>query len=249
MDSNLRLIFFAHPRSGSSSLFQILQLHPALQLLEEPFNEHFTSWSPDHPNYREQIHDAALLDAQLADIFRSYNGLKVLDYQLPDELIPHLLHRPDCHVLFLRRRNLLQTVVSNLIAEQTQLWKKWDMTQPLEDYYHNLQPLDIADVQRRVVGLHQHLAFCEAVIDTRPGIASLKLVYEDLYFTSADSSHDQIARIWEWLGVAPLDDAQIHYYLNPTEVKLNSSATYAWLPNARDIEKQCGNEVTGWLYH
>jgi hypothetical protein len=248
MDPNLRLIFFAHPRSGSSSLFQILQLHPALHLLEEPFNENFTRWSCDNPNYRDQIHDRASLDAQLAAIFARYNGLKVLDYQLPDDLIVHLLHQPDTHVLFLRRRNLLQTMVSNLIAEQTQLWKKWDMTQPFEDYYRNLQPLDIDDVQRRVVELHQHLEFCEAVIDARLGVAGLKLVYEELYFASAKQRNQQIAELWRWLGLAPLEAEQIQYYLDPAEVKLNSATTYAWLPNAREIEQRCGNAVTGWLY-
>lgn len=249
MDRSLHLIFFAHPRSGSSSLFRILQLHPALQLLEEPFNEHFTSWRPGNRNYRDLVHDRASLDAQLAAIFADYNGLKVLDYQLPDDLISHLLHRPGSHVLFLRRRNLLQTVVSNLIALQTQLWKKWDLTQPLEQYYHNLQPLDIDDVQRRVAELQQHLDFCEALIDARPGIAGLKLVYEDLYFGSAEQRNQQVAAIWTWLGLAPLETEQIQYYLDPAEVKINSAATYACLPNAREIEERCGNALTGRLYH
>ncbi len=248
MDPKLQAIFFAHPRSGSTSLFKILQLHPALHLLEEPFNEHFTNWNPHNPNYLAQIYDTASLDTQLAAILTSYNGLKVLDYQLPDELIIHLLHRPTAHVLFLRRRNLLQTVVSNLIAEQTQLWKKWDMTQPLEEYYRHLQPLDIADVERRVEGLQQHLAFCERVIDSRPGIPGLKLVYEDLYFGTAVQRNQQIAGIWQWLEVAALEAEQIQYYLDPTQVKINSVNTYDWVPNAGEIEARCGNAVTGWLY-
>jgi hypothetical protein len=249
MAPNLRLIFLAHPRSGSSSLFQILQLHPALHLLEEPFNENFTRWSPDNPNYRDRIHDRASLDVQLAAIFARYNGLKVLDYQLPDDLLTHLLHRSGSHLLFLRRRNLLQTVVSLLIAEQTQLWKKWDMTQPLEDYYRNLQPLDTNDVQRRIEDLHQHLAFCESLIQARPSGDALKLVYEELYFAPAEQRKEHIAALWRWLGLAPLESEQISYYLNPTEVKINSATTYAWVPNAREIEQCCGNAATGWLYH
>jgi hypothetical protein len=248
MDPNLRLIFFAHPRSGSSSLFQILQLHPSLHLLEEPFNENFTRWSPHNPNYRDQIHDRSSLDAQLAVIFASYNGLKVLDYQLPDDLIVQLLHRPDSHILFLRRRNLLQTVVSLLIAEQTRLWKKWDMTKPLADYYRNLQPLDLDDIQRRVGELQEHLAYCEAVIEARSGKAALKLTYEELYFAPAVQRDRQIAAIWQWLGLAPLASEQLPYYLEPETVKINSAATYAWIPNAQEIEQHCGNTVTGWLY-
>lgn len=102
MEQNQRLILFAHPRSGSSSLYQILQLHPALNILQEPFNEGFNSWCPNLPNYLERVHDIPSLDAVLAEIFAAYNGIKVLNYQLPDELGVYLLQRPDCFILFLR---------------------------------------------------------------------------------------------------------------------------------------------------
>ena len=55
------IIFFAHPRSGSSSLYQILQLHPELNILEEPFNEHFTQWNSSNKNYRDLIADTKQL--------------------------------------------------------------------------------------------------------------------------------------------------------------------------------------------
>src|SRR5262245_17652147 len=125
MRPDQRLILFAHPRSGSSSLYQILQLHPQLDILEEPFNEGFTRWNPTNKDYLSQIVDLPSLDTQLAEIFTSYNGLKMLDYQLPDDLLNPLLRREQYLILFLRRKNLLQAVVSVLIAEQTQLWKMW----------------------------------------------------------------------------------------------------------------------------
>ncbi len=128
MNRNIRLIFFAHPRSGSSSLYQILQLHPDLNILEEPLNENFTRWNSKNKNYRELVHDIPSLDMQVAEIFATYNGIKMLDYQLPDELAVHSLQRLECKVIFLRRRNILQSVVSVLIAEQTHLWKRWEMT-------------------------------------------------------------------------------------------------------------------------
>jgi hypothetical protein len=248
MDSNTKLILFAHARSGSSNLYQILQLHPSLNVLEEPFNEGFTSWSPNNKNYRELIHDIPSLDAQLAEIFTAYNGVKVLEYQLPDELAVHMLQRQDCKVIFLRRRNLLQSVVSAMIAQQTQLWKKWDMTKPLEDYYRDLQPLNIATIQRHITELKQHLDFFENIVDARGGATAIKLVYEDLYFAPAAARDAQIAAIWAWLGLKPLDPAQLQYYLRPETAKINSAATYAYLPNAREIEQQCGNDLTGWLY-
>jgi hypothetical protein len=248
MKPHEHLLLFAHPRSGSSSLYQVLQLHPDLHLLEEPFNENFSRWHPDNPNYRERVYDIPSLDRQLTAIFASHNGFKLLDYQLPDDLAAHVLQRPDCKILFLRRRNLLQAVVSVLLAHQTQLWKKWDMTQPLAAYYHDLRPLDLTDIQRRVAALHQHLAFFEALLDRRVGNAVMKLTYEELYFAPPPRQLEQLAALWDWLGLAPLTSDRALYYLQPAAVKLNSRATYELVPNAAAIQAYCGNDVTGWLY-
>lgn len=248
MNLDPRIVLFAHPRSGSSSLYQILQLHPELSILEEPFNENFTRWNPNNKNYRDLIRDIPSLDAQLADIFADYNGIKVLDYQLPDNLAVHLLQRRDYKIIFLRRKNLLQSVVSVLIAKQTQLWKRWEMTKPLEEYYGNLQPLDVHDIQRRVTALKQHLDFIESVVDARPDNAAIQLTYETLYFAPLAERVAQIATIWSFLGVRSIESEQIQYYLEPKAVKINSAAAYAFLPNAHEIHQSCGNDVTGWLY-
>ena len=248
MTSDLRIVFFAHPRSGSSSLYQMLQLHPELNILEEPFNENFTRWSPQHKNYRDLVHDIPSLDAQLMEIFAAYNGVKVLDYQLPDELAVHLLQHRDYKIIFLRRKNLLQSVVSVLIAEQTRLWKKWELTKPLEDYYRDLHALDVQEIRQRVAELKQHLEFFESVIDALPKDKTIKVVYEDFYFAPPAQRTAQIAAIWNFLRIKPLDSEQLQYYLKPEKVKINSTATYGFLPNASDIQQLCGNDVTGWLY-
>lgn len=243
-----RVLLVAHPRSGSTSLYKILQLHPELNILEEPFNEGFTTWNPDHPNYLERIHDIASLDAQLAEIFTTYNGVKVLDYQLPDELNIHLLHRPDFAIIFLRRRNLLQSVVSALIAIHTNVWKKWEMVKPVEEYFQMLQPLDVKEIQRQISWYKAHLDFIESIVDGRPDKAVVKLTYEELYFVPPEQRNEQIAAIWRLLGLAPLDVEQIQVYLQPESMKMNSPATYALLSNAEEIEQRCGNDVTGWLF-
>ena len=248
MNQNIHVIFFAHPRSGSSSLYQILQLHPELNILEEPFNENFTRWNSNNKNYLELIHDIPSLDVQVAEIFTTFNGIKMLDYQLPDDLAIHMLQQRDCKIIFLRRRNLLQSVVSVLIAEQTHLWKKWEMTKPLDEYYRDLQPLDIREIQQRITDLKHHLDFFESVIDMRLGDEVIKLTYEDLYFSETPQQKGQIDVIWNLLKIAPLEMEYYQYYLQPETVKINSAATYAFLPNAREIEESCGNDLTGWLY-
>lgn len=248
MKPNDRVILFAHPRSGSSSLYQILQLHPDLNILEEPFNEHFTEWNPNNKNYLSRVFDIPSLDAQLADIFLAYNGVKVLDYQLPDDLAVHLLQRSDCKIIFLRRQNLLQSVVSVLIAEQTHLWKKWEMIKPLEEYYHNLQSLDIAEIQGRIRSIKGHLDFFESIIDTRSAREAIKLTYEELYFASPAQRDKLIDDMWELLEVTPLAQESYQSYLLPEAAKINSAETYSFIPNVREIEQLCGNDETGWLY-
>lgn len=248
MNPNIRVLFFAHPRSGSSSLYQILQLHPELNILEEPFNENFTRWNENNKNYLELIHDIPSLDAQVAEIFATFNGIKMLDYQLPNDLAIHLLQRSDCKIIFLRRRNILQSVVSVLIAEQTHLWKKWEMTKPLEEYYRHLQPLNIRDIQQRVTDLKHGLDFFESIIDRRSKDEGIKLMYEDLYFAETSQQKQKIDTIWKLLKIAPLELDHYQYYLQPDAVKINSAATYAFLPNAGEIQEYCGNDVTGWLY-
>ena len=77
-----RVLLFAHPRSGSSNLYRILQLHPALEILEEPFNEDFVNWQPENKDYLGWIRDVESLDEQLAEIFTRFNGVKVLRPEL-----------------------------------------------------------------------------------------------------------------------------------------------------------------------
>ncbi len=248
MDQTLRVLFLAHPRSGSSSLYEILQSHPALNIIEEPFNENFTRWDAGNKNYLELVHDIPSLEAQVAEIFAAHNGIKILDYQLPPDLIVHLLRCADCKIIFLRRRNLLQAVVSVLIAEQTRLWKKWEMTKPLEEYYRGLQPLDITEVQQRVIEMKARLDFFESVVDERPIQKAVKLTYEKLYFSEPSRQEEQVNAIWDMLGLPPLNLERHRIYLQPETASVNSAATYALLPNAREIDEACGNDETGWLY-
>jgi hypothetical protein len=73
-------------------------------------------------------------------------------------------------------------------------------------------------------------------------------VYEDLYFAEITRQHQQIEAIWDLLGIAPLAPERYEYYLRPECVKMNSEATYAFLPNAREIHEACGDDLTGWLF-
>jgi hypothetical protein len=122
MGEDERLVLLAWPRSGSSSLWQILRAHPDLQLLsDEPFNESFTEWSPGNPDYLAKIRDIESLDLVLGELFGSYRGIKVLSYQLDEEQLAHLVLRRNIRIIYISRRNLLQTAISDRIAKQTKI--------------------------------------------------------------------------------------------------------------------------------
>jgi hypothetical protein len=189
-----RLVLATHARSGSNSLVEILNLAPGVSILNEPFNERFTQWSPGNPDYRDRVVDIASLDVVMNEIFASWSGIKSLGYQLELPLFEHLLLRPDVSVIFLRRRNLLETVVSNLIALQTNLWKTWDATMALEDHYAALDPIPVEEVMDTLRWTQTRLDEIEAIVDRRANRRVVKLAYEDLYLVEPERQ-EQLLRL------------------------------------------------------
>ena len=248
MRASERLLLLAHPRSGSSNLYEILQMQPELRICNEPFNENRACWAPDNKDYRKLVHDWTSLEAVLEEIFTEFNGLKLQSYQLPQDWVRRLTDRPDFRVVFVRRRNILQAVISNLIAEQTGLWHRWDTNRPLDTYYAELRPLDIAEVRTRVAGLAQHLGLLETMIEGRTGRRIHRIVYEELFFAEPAPQARAVKALWEFLGLDPITSDQIDYFLRPERSKLNSTAMYRLLPNADEVEDECGGDTTGHLF-
>ncbi len=255
-----KFVLLADPRTGSGSLLGILQTHPDLRILDEPFNHNFVNWEVGNEDYRARVDGKESLDATVDQIFSEYDGFKVSGYQLhgdevgglprdiEEDLVSHLLRRPEVKIVFLRRLNVLQSVVSNLIAGQTGVWQKWDMTGPVDAHYANLSPLDEADVLRRVEWLAAHLDRCESILKERSQNDWLEIVYEHFYFAALTDQEKQLNDLWEFLGVAPLDVTQIEHYLRPADARLNSTETYALVPGIDRINDRCGSEETGWLW-
>jgi hypothetical protein len=243
-----KLLLLAHPRSGSSNLYEILQMHPALEICDEPFNEDRATWAPTNKNYCELVHGWASLETVLDEIFTSFNGLKLLSYQLPEEWVIRLIGRSDLRARFIRRGNVLQAVASGLIAAQTGLWHRWDTTGAIESYYTELKPLDIADVRARLHDLAEELQRLELAIARQTDGRSHSLVYEKLFFAQAAEQDRAIRALWSFLGLDAIASDRIHYFLRPEQSKLNTPATYRLLPNAGEIERECGSDMAGHLF-
>lgn len=243
-------MLLAWPRSGSSSLWQILRAHPALHLMaDEPFNEHFTEWSPANPDYLSRIGDVPALDQVLGELFRDYRGIKVLTYQLDEEQLEHVVARDGLRIIYISRRNLLQIAVSDRIAKQTAVYNRWDVGsgESLERRYSSLAPLDVDDLRSYVSDLAAHLALVSSVLGGGGDSRTLRLNYEDLYLASREAQRAQLERLWSFLGLAPIDNADVDYYLSPRTARLGGGGTYGRLPNAAQINAVLGADDTGWL--
>ena len=237
----------AHARSGSNSLVEIVNLALPRPILNEPFNENFTNWSAGNPSYRDRVTDPKTLDEVVDEIFCAWSGLKVLSYQLELALLRRLILRPDVDVIFLRRHNLLETVVSNLIALQTNLWKTWDADDELDHRYENLEPIDIDEVRDLMAWTRARLDDIEAILQTRVDGRVCRLFYEDLYLSGRSRQQEVLEQLWSYLGVPPPTSARLDYYLNPAEVQMASALTYGRLPNIDEINSACGSDLSGWL--
>ena len=247
MGKEPKLVIVAHPRSGSTSLAEILDCHPELTLLDEPFNEDFSSWLPANPDYRALVTDVTSLDRVVDGILADYSGFKVHSYQLDPELLAHLLSRRDLHVMFLRRRNLLEAAVSGLIAEQTGLWAAWDRDRALEDYYTGLAPISVQDVRDKLRQIRENLAEVTAILSTRSDGRVLELCYEDLFLGERSTRRRLVESLWSHLGLPPCENPRVGRFLDNASFRMGKPATYGRLPNLAELEATLGNDQTGHI--
>jgi LPS sulfotransferase NodH len=245
---DLRIVVAAHARSGSNTLVEVLDATPGVTILNEPFNERFPEWAPDATTYLDRVHDTSSLDAVMDEIFAAYTGIKLLHYQLAVPLRTSLLLRPDVHVVTLRRRNLLEAAVSQMIAMQTDYWKREVATGPIDDRYRGLEPVPLESVVEMMSWFERDVVEAAAIVEQRTDGRVLELVYEDLHLAPPPEQDRVLDRLWSFLGVEPPDDAtRIRRVLDPGEVQQAGSSTYGQLPNLREIEAELGSDERGHL--
>ncbi len=239
-------IVFGHMRCGSTTLVRALERHPDVRILNEPFNTNFTTHRPGSRDYLALASDERSLDEQLDHMFERHNGVKTLGYQIPWELSAHILRHPSRRVIFVKRPNVLQTVVSGLISQQTGIWHSWDVD-GAADARTMLAPLDVDFVRGGVADVAEEIAYFEDVVATRTG-QTLVLTYDELYGGSRSDRRRTLGRAFGFIGVGPPPPDETDELLDPARTKLNSERTYRRISNAREIDAALGSDVTGRLF-
>lgn len=233
-----KFVIFATARTGSTSLAELLGKSKDVKLCFEPFHEDFSKWKPGNKNYSKLIKDDVSLNRVLDEIFTKFNGLKVLDYQLPENIYFELLRRKDLKIIFLRRKNLLELGISDLVAHQVGEWRKLNKT----SLYKNLKPLDLNKMEETIKYVnHLNKTYFQFLEKNRKD-DYMSLWYEELYSEDFKKNKKTIQKICNYLEIALPPDTAIKKYMTPSKAKINYKNIYSKIPNYKEIVKRLGKE-------
>jgi len=240
-------IIIASARTGSTTLADLLEAHPAVSCLAEPFNpEHGIKWGKKR--YCQQLEDGTPLHEVVRDIFSEYTGFKHLAEQLTRSQNEDLIQFPNARRIFLWRRNHLQRAVSNHISMQAGHWKS-DSNKIL---VAKMEPLDIERLTRNIEKQKRRIARFR---DLCKEAGCFEVAYEDMFGPdcSNEKKHEILDGIFDYLNIESFKQLpssvrnRMDTLLNPDVRKLNSELTYRLIPNFEEIEKRLGSPENGYL--
>lgn len=247
-----QFLVFCLARTGSTTLTRLLNLHPQIRCLEEPFNRDY------HPEYAQRVTDRESLYAIIDEIYQIHNGIKhVAD---PDEwpfgnieLNYDLLDYSGCKFILLRRLNVLKRLVSQEIADQTGIWHFWEESDRDTMCRATLKALNISKLRSRLTEEKPFIAECRRRLESS-GKQYYELTYESL-FCSCITRHEQLAVVDDVVTFLelPTFDAdkcygEVSELLEVSNTGSGARDIYRRIPNIDEIEIELGCDETGWLF-
>lgn len=241
------------PRTGSTTLANLLNEHRDIRCLIEPF----------HPyRYRGSFHNLAhsqSLDAAMETIWRRWNGVKHVHesngwpFPLHPDWNLHLVTRQPQRVIHLCRQNLLRRFVSNAICRQTGLWmgSRQEFIRRLSMV--ELQPLSASVVKASVDRDREVVAACEAALRTN-NVPVLRLDYETFFDAEPadDQQYSEVLKLLDFLGVPAISRVAFNTrwlrYFNIAEHRWADETVYRRIPEVDALEAAVGSDDTGWLF-
>lgn len=244
-DLNKNFIIFTFQRTGSSTLSDILDLHPDSNVLFEPFNKGLAT---KDRAYYNKVNDIQTLNNTLKEIFSQYTGIKHISTQLDESYNKYML-KANYKIILLWRQNFLQKTISHQISSKTQAWFK-DRN---KIHKTKFDPLSFDSIDK-FLKLYKNQVNKYYTFLTNNNIDFFQLTYEELYSPDLPLSQKlkKINDIIKYLGYDEITDQeiikQIKVLLNPQKSKLNNLSTYFKIPNIVEIEKKFGSEENGHLF-
>lgn len=248
-----KFIVVSHPRSGSNFLRDGLNAHPDIFEFGEAFHANpLVSIYPGQILGEKQLpveHINQLMDALarqkqiVAPGFTLFSQAKghLLDY----DTAARMASRPDFHVIFLIRRNLLKAYISHKRALKTGYWHV-DPTGRLVEYKHTpsvpnakqkgIGAIDIAEAKEWI---EETRAFF-ACIERRVGISGKdchKVYYEDLCLQGQARALLEVNRTLDFLGLRTLEA------FVPRHGRTADKSFYDSIPNREEVVSALGFDL------
>lgn len=241
------------PRTGSTAVFRVLGSDPGVRIAYEPDFE--DSWQEP-----EKLRD------RCRSLFSSYRGIKhvwdpngwpftnrlhisTLDVlnanrSLVDINVALLGHADK--ILFLRRRNQVARVVSDLLGQQTNLWvhnpDRPHSLQEISEYRERLHTTELMPLNEEVISWYVANAYAqEQYIIEHLSEAKRRIVfYEDLFNEAVPETLPRWQMVADWLEVSPdFTSGEVLEVIHP-RAKYNDQETYRKIPNLAAIMSKFG---------
>jgi hypothetical protein len=250
-----KCLIFCPARCGSETLVSILNCHPQMLVVSEPFNrDNFEG------QYLQRVKDASSLQEALNDLGREYTGIKhVWDASgwpfanLTPDFNRLLLQLPGQRIIFLTRKNSLKRIISLCIAEQTKRWGVFSEKERTAVSGFSFAPISPRFVRWHLEGDKKLLPeYRKVLADSK--CLFMELSYEELFDASRtlEERLEVIAQVFKFLDKEDIHDPdvrlRVHGWLETRQTAVDAALLYGRIPNIEDIEKEFGSPETGSLF-
>ena len=237
-----KFIIFGQARSGTTTLLETLSLHPNINAITEPFNLGRAGWGYQYVDDNKSIEQVSNALKKLA---KEVDGFKHLVEQGNNITNAAILDSAD-FVITLRRRNHIQTVLSNFICQQANHWR----TDRSIVQNHNFISIDIDKFQDALEAQKSKFDYYDRYL-IENSIPHLHLIYEDFYKSSPGDKYKIINSLFTSIGLKAVKKPEIissiYQKLDPANSKLNSHDIYRKIPNIASLDK-LSSDKNGFIF-
>jgi hypothetical protein len=253
MSAKFPFVLDGFPRTGSTTLTRILQLHPEIECCMEPFHPKRYGGSFNHQA------QANGMEATLKVILLRWNGLKHIwepgngwPFLGRPELNDELVRNAEI-VVSLRRRNLLQQYVSGFVSKHLGFWvgTAAEFRSRLNHTY--LPPLDVNEVSVGLNHMMRAITRRDELLDSLP-CEKLTFYYEDIFDGSVtfESQKRTLNALFSSLGHSKIEDEtlweRVHECLDPQQFRWASNEVYSCIPGAKQVDEHLSSHHAGRLF-
>jgi hypothetical protein len=242
------------PRTGSTSLVRLLNCHPDIHCLVEPF----------HPRrYNGEFHRMALRSNSVAPvldlIWQRWNGIKHVSvgttgfpFSQTPELNDEILLETN-RVIVLERRNLLRRYISEQVCRRLGFWigtrqeflARLGATRP-----EKINPaVALEEIEKDKAAMAKRVRF---LVDHR--VPMMRIAYEDLFGEQIARSHQYeiLTGLVGFLGFRdiPVEEFSSSWssYLDTRTYQWCSRDIYLTIPGIKELDQAIGSEDIGRLF-